>query len=223
MTYNNKIYEKEDEILNTFADFFQSTYSEGKIDSLSNEIIDIENEMSLDLISEKEILNAIKRIKTNQSPGYDNIHPLFVKNCMHYLTAPLKILFKQTIIQGKLPDIWKIGLIVQVYKKGELKNIKNYRPISILSCIPKILDHLIYNSLSVFMNNKIISEQHGSINKRSTVTNLLTFKEFVSQSLSRGSQVHVLYTDVAKAFNSVNHDLMIQKLKKYKVHNKIVN
>ena len=51
MTYNNKKYEKEDEILNTFADFFQSTYSEGKIDSLSNEIIHFENEMSLDMVT----------------------------------------------------------------------------------------------------------------------------------------------------------------------------
>ena len=180
MTYNNEDYNTDYEIVNTFADFFQSTYNNTEIDSCPNNIETSNNEMNLEIIKEKEIFSAMKRLKTNQSPGYDNIHPLFVKNCMHYLVSPLKLLFNQSMIQGKLPDIWKVGLIIPIFKKGENKNIKNYRPISILSCFPKLLDHLIYNILSLFINNKIISEQHGSINKRSTITNLLTFKEFIS-------------------------------------------
>ena len=223
MHYNDKTYENDHEILNNFADFFHSTYSNTKIDSCSNPMIVTENEMNLECITDKEILNAIKRIKTNQSPGYDNIHPLFVKNCMHYLISPLKVLFNQSLIQSKLPDLWKIGLIIPIFKKGDIKNIKNYRPITILSCFAKLLDHLIYNRLSSFFNNKIITEQHGSINKRSTITNLLTFKEYISQAFNRGNQVHVLYTDVSKAFDSVNHELIIQKLKNYKVNAKIVS
>ena len=143
MFYNNKTYENEYEIVNTFADFFHCTYNTTKIDSCSNNITTTDNEMNLEMITDKEILNAIKRIKTNQSPGYDNIHPSFIKNCLHYLISPLKILFNQSIIQGKVPSIWKVGLIIPIYKKGEVKNIKNYRPITILSCFAKLLEHLI--------------------------------------------------------------------------------
>ena len=218
MNYNDKIYENDH--ADNFADFFHSTYSNSKIDSSSNQIESVENEMKLEVITEKEILAAIKRIKTNQSPGYDNIHPFFLKNCMHYLISPLKVIYNQSLIQSKLPDLWKTGLIIPIFKKGDVKNIKNYRPITVLSCFAK---YTIYNRLSSFFNNKIISEQHGSINKKSTITNLLTFKEYISQAFNRGNQVHVLYTDVSKAFDSANHKLMIQKLKDYKVNSKIVN
>ena len=187
MHYNDKVFENDHEILNNFADFFHSTYSSSNIDSCYNKIISTETDMKLEMITEKEILNSIKRIKANQSPGYDNIHPLFVKNCMHYLISPLKVLFNQSLTQSKLPDLWKIGLIIPIFKKGDVKNIKNYRPITILSCFAKLLDHLVYNRLSSFINNKIIPEQHGSTNKRSTITNLRTFREFISQAFSRGN------------------------------------
>ena len=77
MIYNNKIYNTDYDIVNTLPKFYKAFT---KIDSCLNNIETSDNEMNLEIITEKEILSAMKRIKTNQSPGYDNIHPLFVKS-----------------------------------------------------------------------------------------------------------------------------------------------
>ena len=79
------------------------------------------------------------------------------------------------------------------------------------------MDHLVFDKISSFFNKLIIKEQYCSIIKRSTTTNLFLFKEFVAQALNRGNQVHVLYTDISKAFDSVSHKLLLQKLYSYGV------
>ena len=211
------------EIINAFADYFQSTF---KL-SNSNEknFVTKNNEFSISSfeITNSDILKSIKKLKGNQSPGYNNIHPLFIKNCCNFVILPLKILFNQSIKTGTLPDIWKNGLIIPVFKNGDKTNIMNYRPITILSSFAKLLDQLVYDKISVFFNKLIIKEQHGSIIKVSTTTNLFLFKEFVAQALNRGNQVHTLYTDISKAFDSVSHKLLLQKLFSYGVEGNLLD
>ena len=132
MIYKDKIVETDTDIANSFANFFQSTYSTTNVTSDTSKI-QVNNTRMDDLkITEADVVAAIKRLKPNQSAGYDNIHPSFLKNCCSYLSAPLKLLFNQSIEKGTVPDIWKYGLIIPIYKKGEIKDITNYRPITIL-------------------------------------------------------------------------------------------
>ena len=88
LSYNN-------EILNSFADYFQSTF---KL-SNSNEknVVNKNNNISSIEIINSDILKSIKKLKGNQSPGYDNVHPLFIKNCCDFVIQPLKIMFNQSI------------------------------------------------------------------------------------------------------------------------------
>ena len=90
---------------------------------------------------------------------------------------------------------------------------KNYRPISITSCIPKILDAIVANRLSEFLVNKIIGEQHGFTKNKSTLSNLLVYTNCITQAFTDLQQVDSIYLDFSKAFDSVNHTLLVNKVK----------
>ena len=88
----------------------------------------------------------------------------------------------------------------------------NYRPISIISCLPKLLNALICDSLSSKILVKLASQQHGFIRGKSTLTNLLIFIDFLSKALDNSLQDDAIYTDLSKAFDRVNHKRLITKV-----------
>ena len=100
-----------------------------------------------------------------------------------------------------------------VPKSGDKRNIVNYRPISIISAIPKVLDSIVAERISDIIFSKIIQEQHGFIKGRSTVTNLLLFSNVISDKLSKFYQLDTIYLDFSKAFDTVSYTKLLLKLK----------
>lgn len=96
---------------------------------------------------------------------------------------------------------------------SDLSNITNYRPISLLSLIPKMFESLVANKILFELNNIIVDNQHGFRRNKSTITNLLQFQTFLSDAPSNGSNVDVMYTDVTKAFDKINHHILFANLK----------
>ena len=90
--------------------------------------------------------------------------------------------------------------------------VENYRPVSILSSLPKILDKIVADKMSDTVMGFIAQEQHGFVKGKSTLTNLLIFNEYIYKSFSEGYQVDVVYLDLSKAFDSVQHPLLLAKL-----------
>lgn len=110
-----------------------------------------------------------------------------------------------------------------IFKKGEPKDISNYRPVAILSEFSKVFETLIHNSLRPKVSSKISESQHGFMKKRSTVTNLVDFVQYTSTALDSQGQVDVVYTDFAKAFDSVNHSQLVRKLSKFGCSTQLTN
>ena len=113
---------------------------------------------------------------------------------------------------GFFPEIWRSTYIYPIYKKGDKRDIENYRPISILTCFSKIFDNLVANHISDFVQLKIVREQHGFCKGRSKVTHLLLFTNFISKSIDESHQVDCIYIDFSKAFDSVAHRRLLQKV-----------
>ena len=112
--------------------------------------------MFLDSPQPPEILNIIRSLSSFKSCGFDNIPIFFLNLAADILAHPLALLFESCFALGIFPDKLKIAKIIPVLKKGDRQEISNYRPISILSCLSKILEKLIYVRTVSFLNKNSI-------------------------------------------------------------------
>lgn len=132
--------------------------------------------------------------------------------CSFIISRRLWIIFNKSLKSGLFPSSWKTSLVTPIFRNGDKSNVENYRPISIISVIPKIFEEIITNKLHSTVSLAICEEQHGFVNKRSTTTNLALYCNYVSSSLEANLQVDTIFTDFHKAFDTVNHALLIEKL-----------
>jgi hypothetical protein len=121
-------------------------------------------------------------------------------------------IFNLSLVQGTFPDIWKTAKTVPIHKGGNLAQIENYRPVALLSSFSKVFEIAIFNSLSSVWRSYLTPSQHGFLRGRFTVTNLVCVMQFISECLDRRGQVDMIYTDVAKAFDRVDHNILLKKL-----------
>ena len=163
-------------------------------------------------VDSEDIVNALSSLKDSSSPGPDYIPALFIKQCSKTLQHSLQILFNYSLSDSIVPCIWKSAFITPIFKSGDKHNISNYRPISIISCIPKMLDSIVTSKLSTILAPRIVETQHGFLKARSTVSNLLIYTDYISEALDKLRQVDAVYLDFAKAFDSVSHNKLLSKL-----------
>lgn len=219
MTYNSSEISGGNDIVNCFASYFSSVYdnslntptSINKLSStFSNNIVDINlHSCTLNIT---DVLNEFDTINNKTCPGPDMISNLFFIQCKFVLAVPLLYLFNLSISSGVFPSEWKISHITPIKKGNDLSNILNYRPISLISIIPKIFESLVSKQIYPILAPIVNEDQHGFIKGKSTTTNLLIFQAFILDAFATGCQVDVIYTDFSKAFDKVNHSYLFEKL-----------
>ena len=168
-------------------------------------------------VTETEVFNIIVDIKKSHSSGMDNISSNILKSVAHYVIQPLTFLINWSISEGVFPDVLKTAKIIPLFKKGDTTSIENYRPISLLSTISKILELVIYRRMLNFCTkyNIICDEQHGFRKGRSPQSAILSFLNELHEKLNNSQKCLGVFMDLSKAFDLVNHVLLIEKLKKY--------
>jgi len=168
-------------------------------------------------ISANEILIEIGQLQDSKSPGLDKIHNKFLK-CVSDIIAPfLAESFNNHVNVGKFPDELKIAKIVPVYKNGSRTLTTNYRPISILSTFAKIFEKCIYIRLYDYFSSKNLfsSEQFGFRQKHSTTLAVTDIYNRILHNAEQKKFTCALFLDLKKAFDTVNHSMLLQKLNKY--------
>ena len=123
----------------------------------------------------------------------------------------LTLLFKKRFAPGHIPTQWKQANVVPVHKKGNKSQVSNYRTISLLCIVSKVMERYIYNSVYNFVEPLINTHQHGFMTGKSQ---LLSVYDTVGKHLNEGKQTDMIFLDFSKAFDSVNHNLLIIKLQK---------
>ena len=222
--YDNKNTCDSNDIVNLFAEFFSNVFSETNLPDFQtnyNPIID--DIISSIIVTDEDVKRAINKLKEHNSAGPDGIPPIFIKKCMYNLIQPLKIMFNTSITSGIYPNKFKNSFILPIHKKGDKNNIRNYRPITILNSFAKIFDEIIYHYLFPYFLRFINEHQYGSVPGKSIVTNLLSYKEDILQSFYNNNYTISIYTDYKKAFDSINHKLLIQKLNFYGICGNFLN
>ena len=98
-------------------------------------------------LTDEEVRNPFHSLKTNKSPGYDDISFNAINNVFDFIVEPLQYIFSNSLAQGIFPEEMKIARITPIYKSGDKENVVNCRPISVLPCFSKILERIMYNRL----------------------------------------------------------------------------
>ena len=114
---------------------------------------------------------------------------------------------------GELPSEFKIANVVALHKKGSKSSVENYRPISLTSLILKSFERIIRDELYHRCEHLLDGRQHGFLPKRSCTTLMVDYCDSLALSLNKGIDTDVIYFDFAKAFDTVNHDILLHKLK----------
>lgn len=213
MHYNNQTLTTTDDILNAFANFFSESYISDTDDlTLSPDSVINNLNIHIRAFDEVQVLQAIKKIKPKLTTGPDGVPAFLIRDCAQIFSYPLMILFNLCLSSGTFPDMWKRSKLCPIYKNGDKFAITNFRPISIICNFCKILETLLHDSIYPSVSTQISPYQHGFMKGRSTTTNLLSVTQHIAEVLDAQSQSDIIYTDFSKAFDRLNHSILLRKL-----------
>ena len=164
-----------------------------------------------------EIKNIILSLDPLRSIGPNSIPTKILKLLSNDISTQFAELFNLSFSEGVFPSILKTCKVIPIYKKDSQLNCSNYRPISLLSNTDKILERIMYNCLYKFLetNNLIYSLQFGLRQKHSTSHALIHLTDKIREQLDKGNFACGIFVDFQKAFDTVDHQILIQKLNYY--------
>nr|XP_047141507.1 uncharacterized protein LOC124816378 [Hydra vulgaris] len=168
-------------------------------------------------LSFEEFEIAFKTLKKNKATGADDINCNIILNCFEQLKDILFKVFSASINQGIFPEQLKIAKITPIFKEGDRAIISNYRPISILPIFSKILERIMYNRVYDYFqcNNLLYSNQFGFKKHNSTEHAIIQFVRKISKSFENSQYTLGIFIDLSKAFDTVDHTILLHKLKYY--------
>ena len=141
--------------------------------------------------------------------GIGNLSPTIFKHCAVPVLQVICHLIHTSISTSIIPCDWRTHCIVPIHKSGDKSSVSNYRPISLLCILCKVLEKVVYNNIIDYVREKSTKHQFGFLPKRSTLQQLLVFAENV---IGANCEVDVVYMDFQKAFDSVSHERLLKKL-----------
>ena len=173
------------------------------------------NSYNFSMVLESQVLKYIDKLGFNKATGLDGIPARFVKDSASIIANPLSHIINLSIIQGLVPDDLKLARVVPLHKKNDKTEVGNYRPVSILNIISKILERVIYDQMDGYLseNDLLYSQQSGFRRKFSTETCLIQLSDFIRFHMDKGKLVGMVLLDLQKAFDTVDHGILLMKLK----------
>lgn len=229
MTVDGEEVEGGAAIAERFASYFGSVYEPCQLDNdelcrraTSSPTLCNVPCLAVPSITADEVLLALKKLKPKTSVGPDGIPPYILKACAELLVTPLLHIFNLSLKTCLFPKVWKQAKVVPIFKKGDKSDVKNYRPVSILSAPVKVFEAIIHHKVFEHTKNFISPYQHGFFPGRSINSNLLNFSEYCSSVLDQSGQVDVLYTDFEKAFDKVNHLSLLCQLNYFGISDALI-
>ena len=215
--------EEKCDLLNKYFSFIS------KLDEANAPLPDIElktNNNITDInVSIQEISDIIQILHPNKASGPDVISHKMLKLCPNNIALPLQIIFNKSLHQSKYPTNWKLAHVIAVFKKGDSSLPSNYRPTSLINCVGKIMERVIYKHVYNYLHqNKLIYEyQSGFPPKHSTVHQLLEIYNSILNSLKKKEANCFVFCDLSKAFDKVWHRGLLHKMKAYGITGNLIN
>ena len=215
-----------DERKERWAEYFEEILNR---DTPDNPIQDSEvgqpeiEDIDVSEITEEEIRRALRKAKNGKAPGIDEI-PLELLNTNNDTTInELGKLFKKIWNEEKIPDKWKKGIIIKLPKKGDLTDCRNWRGITLLTVMSKIMSRVIINRIQNGIDKRLRKEQAGFRSSRNTVEQIFILRNIVEQVNEWKAPLYLHFVDFEKAFDSVHRESLWKIMKIYGIPDKLIN
>ena len=217
------------EMANTLGTQYSSVFSTPHSEPVNpEELFDVNSDPSklTDIVfSPSDIIEAIEDISPNAAPGPDGFPAIFLRNCKEELATPLYLIWRQSLDEtaDPCPTRVKQSLICPIHKGDSTALPKNYRPVALTSHLVKLFEKIIRKHIvnHLEQSNLFNPSQHGFRSGRSCLSQLIAHYDKVLSILEDGSNVDVVYLDFAKAFDKLDFNITLQKLKHLGVDGKV--
>ena len=185
--------------------------------------LDVHTQISNIHFVRDDITEAIDHLSNYAAAGPDGFPAVLLKLCKDELAHPLHIIFRESLDTGVIPDIWKKAFVFPIHKGGDRSDPASYRPVSLTSHLMKTFERVIKKSMVATLEykNRLNNAQHGFRQKRSCLSQLLQHYDKLLELMEEGDNVDVVYLDFAKAFDKVDHGILLRKLRQMGVIGKV--
>ena len=224
LNINNKKIDNPKEIVEAFNDFFVNVVPNTEKSVPVNPVIKpdkyLKNKNQFEFIianiSTEEVLDIINQLE-NKSTGPHSIPVKLLKLIPDLIIIPLCKIISNSFTYGTFPESLKISKVIPIHKDGSTQIINNYRPISLLSVFDKIIEKLMHKRLYTFLTeyNILFENQFGFRKNNSTIYALIQITEKIKESIDNHKYGCGIFIDLRKAFDTVNHNILLIKLEHY--------
>ena len=185
----------------------------------------ITSTFSFSLTDSETVSKIIDEFAPKTSTGIDGLSMKLLKQIKPHICDSIKLVINQSLTTGIFPDIFKIAKVLPLFKKEDPLLTENYRPISLLPCISKVFEKVVFKQVYTYFDNKklLYISQYGFRKYHSTDHACLEFLDKVMSDLDKGETPFSVFIDLSKAFDTINHHILLHKLIYYGLDNTSVN